>query len=187
MRVRVAELEFTASVAEVADRALTIQFRAPKPEMHEQLLQAAANPRARVQSLEDEREWRIADVSFGYVGSEPWGMHHHTWRLALVDRTAAGVVVVAGVELEPYELRVEPTDDGVARLMLRAAVTDAQLAELAPLSGTVVTVQHERGEQRMLLERFAWGPSSAHGQAVALVCTDLLAFRRVADIDAWEL
>src|SRR5205814_3524080 len=91
VRIRVADLEVTASVAEVFDRGLAVTFRAPKPEMHESLLEAAAR-REHVLSLEDDREFRIADVSFAYVGSEPWGMHHHTWRLEQVVRAYAGAL-----------------------------------------------------------------------------------------------
>ncbi len=217
MRLRVAELEFSASVAEVGERWVAVQFRAPKLEMHEALL-AAAQRRERVLSSDDEREFRIADVSFAYVGSEPWGMHHHTWRLEQIVRLAGGSFHIAGLQLEPYEYREDVSADGVLRFALRASVTDAQLQALAQLSGSVVDVTREdEPARRMLLEGFVHGQSSQHGQAVAFVCTEqieprlalagistqdlsgvllrkgiltlteLLDLRRVTDIDAWDL
>lgn len=210
MRFRVGDIEFTASISEVADRSLTIQFRAPKIEMHEQLLEAAGR-RTLVASLEDEREWRIEDVNFGYVGSEPWGMHHHTWRLLQVERVTVGLLRVGGVELQPYDYREDTDSDGIVRFAARAAVGDAELHALAELYGAVVDVERNEQPLRMRLEGFVWGSSTAHGQAVALLCTEqteprvtlasatpldlahllskdrLLAQRQVADIDAWDL
>ncbi len=218
MRFRIGDVELTASISEVGERALTIQFRAPKLELHEQLL-AAAQQRAGVTSLDDDKEWRIADVSFGYVGSEPWGMHHHTWRLEQVTRVAVGPLRLGDGELQPYDYREETTPDGMLRFALRAAADDSQLRALAQLSGVIVDVQRSDDAQprRMLLEGFVWGASTAHGQAVALVCTeqveprvtlagastpdllgallrkgllgpdDVMELRRVQDVDAWEL
>jgi len=176
VRFRIGEVELTASVAEVAERALTIQFRAPKIELHEQLLDAARR-RAAVLSLEDNREWRVANVSFGYVGSEPWGMHHHTWRLEQVSRVAIDSIRIGDLSLRPYDYREENSKDGSFRFALRAAVTDSDLHHLATLSGTLVEVQRgdlEPRSRRMLLEGFVWGTSTRHGQAVALVCSEEL-------------
>jgi hypothetical protein len=175
VRFRVAELEFTASVAEVGERSLTIQFRAPRMQMHEQLLEAAQQ-RAHVQSLEDDREWRIANVSFGYVGSEPWGMHHHTWRLEQVSRVAIESIRIGDLPLRLYDYREETSADGTLRFALRAAVTDSELRVLAALTGTRVAVQRDLDprSRRMLLEGFVWGPSTRHAKAVALVCSEQL-------------
>jgi hypothetical protein len=172
VRFRIGEVELTASVAEVAERALTIQFRAPKIELHEQLLEAARR-RAAVVSLADDREWRVANVSFGYVGSEPWGMHHHTWRLEQVSRVAVGKLRIGDVALQPYDYREDTSEDGSFRFALRAAVTDSDLHALATLSGTVVAVVREQEPpRRTLLEGFVWGTSTRHGKAVALVCSE---------------
>jgi hypothetical protein len=174
VRFQIGEVNFTASIAEAAERAITIQFRAPKLEMHEQLLQAA-HQRANVLSLDDDKEWRVANVSFAYVGSEPWGMHHHTWRLEQVSRVAVGVLRIGDVALQPYDYREETAEDGGFRFALRAAVTDSELRALAALTGTFVEVQRsdlESRPRRMLLEGFVWGSSTRHGQAIALVCSE---------------
>jgi hypothetical protein len=210
MRLRIGELEVSASVVEVADRTLTVQFRAPKLALHEQLLEAAGR-RTLVASLEDEREWRIDDVNFGYVGSEPWGMHHHTWRLVQVERVVVGTLRLESVELQPYDYREDTDADGLLRFAARAPATDEQLARLARLYGSVLDVQRNEQTLRMRLEAFVWGPSTPHGQSVAVLCSaqteprvtlagatplnlshllgrdELLAQRQVADIDAWDL
>jgi hypothetical protein len=172
VRFRVDDIEFSASVQEVADRGLTIQFRAPKLEMHEALLEAVAR-RAHVLSLEDEREWRIADVSFGYVGSEPWGMHHHTWRLEQVVRVSGGPLRIADLTFEPYDYREDTAAEGVLRFAFRAAASDSDLRALATLSGTLVEVVRDQEPPRLVLVAgFVWGMSSTHGQAIALVCSE---------------
>jgi hypothetical protein len=217
VRFRVDELEFSASIQEATERGLTIQFRAPKVEMHEALLEAAAR-RAHVLSPEDDREWRVADVSFGYVGSEPWGMHHHTWRLEQVGRISGAPLRIADLTFEPYDYREDRGADSVLRFAFRAAASDSNLRALATLSGTVVEVVREQEQRRMLLEGFVWGASNKHGQAIALVCseqleprvtasgatsleaqllalltrnvphtTELLELRHVQDVDAWDL
>ena len=112
MRFKVGDLVFPASVVESDANSLTIQFRAPKVEMHEQVV-AEARARARGgvfllgDSGEHETEWRVDDSGFTYVGTEPWGMHHHTWRIEQVERLSLTSLVLGPITLEPYEYREE--------------------------------------------------------------------------------
>src|SRR3954468_1768565 len=125
MRFQAGELSFTASVAEVDTttsaqtgnevRALTIQFRAPKQAMHEQALDAIRErAHGGLFSLSDagevDAEWRITDSGVSYVGTEPWGIHHHTWRVEQIERLAITRLVLNDVALEPYDYREEITD-----------------------------------------------------------------------------
>jgi hypothetical protein len=179
MRFKVGDLVFPASVVESDATSLTIQFRAPKLEMHEQVVaEAHARGRGGVfllgDSGEPETEWRVDDSGFTYVGTEPWGMHHHTWRIEQVERLSLTSLVLGPVTLEPYEYREETTDDGALRLAARAAVSDEQLRALSTLQACDVTrVGISPDPRRMRLDGYVWGPSAAHGQSVALVCADL--------------
>jgi hypothetical protein len=230
MKFRVGELTFTASVAESDQRespqtgaplrVLTIEFRAPKVEMHEQLLAAIEHcARGGVFSIDEanEAEWRVEASGFTYVGSEPWGMHHHTWRIEQVERLSITSLVLGPLTLVPYDYR-EELSDGQLRLAARAPVNDAELTTLASLSTVdVVRAGISAEPRRMHVEGYVWG-NGAHGQAVALMCVDageprvtlaevtpvvnvfhvlldkgildraeVHAARRVADIDAWAL
>lgn len=185
-----------------------MQFRAPKLEMHEAVLAAAQqHQRGGVFSFEDEtqpeREWRVVDSAFAYVGSEPWGVHHHTWRLAQVSRLAVSALRLGDLSLVPYDYREEVTELGVLRVAARAPVDAAALAELGRLVLTRVQVLREGISDEpvsMLLEGYVWGPSAEHGQAVAVVLsseprvtlagatpTSDQATRQVKDLDAWAL
>lgn len=177
MRFTVGELTFSASVAESSEQSLTIEFRAPKQEMHERVL-AAVRERNRggVFSLDDagqpDAEWRVDDSGFTYVGSEPWGMHHHTWRIERVERAAITSLQLGTLVLQPYDYREELDAAGQLRLAARAPVSDADLATLSALTVIAVIREGISAEPRqMRLEGYMWGPGS-HGQAVALVCVD---------------
>jgi len=179
MRFKVGELVFPASVVESDATSLTIQFRAPKVEMHEQIV-AEAQARARGgvfllgDSGEPETEWRVDDSGYTYVGTEPWGMHHHTWRIEQVERLSLTSLVIGSITLEPYEYREEQADQGPLRLAARAAVLDEQLHTLSTLQTCEVTrVGISPEPRRMRLDGYVWGPSAVHGQAVALVCSDV--------------
>src|SRR5690349_6876463 len=101
MRFVVGELRFNATISDsetlispttgAALRRLTVQFRAQKADMHARALEAALLRRAGgVFSLTDdgetEAEWRVLDSGCTYIGSEPWGINHHTWSLEQVER-----------------------------------------------------------------------------------------------------
>jgi len=230
VKFRVGELTFTASVAESNQREspqtgaplrlLTIEFRAPKVEMHEQLVDAAQqHARGGVFSVDEptEAEWRVEASGFTYVGSEPWGMHHHTWRIEQVERLSITALVLGPLTLVPYDYR-EELANGQLRLAARATLSDADLTTLATLTDVDV-VRHGISSEprRMRLEGYVWG-DGAHGQAVAIVCADVgeprvtlagatpvtnildvlldkgildraevHAARRVADVDGWAL
>ena len=185
MKFRVGELTFSASVAESNQResaqtgaplrVLTIEFRAPKVEMHEQLLAASEQcARGGVFSVDEptEAEWRVEASGFTYVGSEPWGMHHHTWRIEQVERLTISALSLGPLTLVPYDYREELDADGQLRLAARASISDAELATLSTLFMVdVVRAGISPEPRRMRLEGYVWG-SGAHGQAVALVCAD---------------
>jgi hypothetical protein len=183
MRFKVGDLVFPASVVESDQTGLTIQFRAPKPEMHEQLLvEVLQRERGGVFALADkgepESEWRVKDSGFTYVGSEPWGMHHHTWRIEQVERLSIESLVLGPLTLEPYEYREAADDDGTLQLSARAAVSDEQLHTLASLHTCDVTRVGISPEPRpMRIRGYLWGRRGDRGLAVALVCSDVSAPR----------
>src|SRR5262245_10735473 len=121
-----------------------------------------------------ESEWRVDDSGFTYVGTEPWGMHHHTWRIEQVERLSLTALVLGPLTLEPYEYREETSEDGGLRLAARAPASDADLAALGALTSAVAVtrVGISAEPRQMLLEGYVWGPSAPHGQAVALACSD---------------
>lgn len=186
------ELSFNASVAEVGQTTsaasgsqlttMTIQFRIPKPEQHEQALEAAAQRRHgglfSTDETQGETEWRVLASDFTYVGTEPWGMHHHTWQIEQVERVACTALVLGGDRrLAVYDYREAVSDEGVLRFAARAVASDEDLAAIAAmhLFGATVDVVREGVSpepRRMRLDSYVWG-QGAHGQAVALVCSDL--------------
>jgi hypothetical protein len=217
MKFRAGELAFTASVADVSTttsaqtgnalRALTIQFRAPKQAMHELALDAVRErARGGLFSLTDagdvEAEWRVEDSSVAYVGTEPWGMHHHTWRVEQIERLAITRLKLNDLDLEPYDYKEELTD-GVLRLAARCPISNEDLEKLATFAEVDVVRQGiSDTPRRMWLEGYVHGPG-AKGSGVALVCSDVVEPRvtmagfsgaheppkagQVRDLDAWAL
>src|SRR5205085_2122877 len=151
----------------------------PKQEMHEAALSAVErNARGGLLSLTDagevEAEWRISDSAVNYVGTEPWGMYHHTWRVEQVERLAISRLVLGSLTLEPYDYR-EEVFDGVLRLAARAPISDADVAVLASCSQVQVQrIGISDAPRAMWLEGYVTGPSAEHGGAVALVCSDVV-------------
>src|SRR6266851_8248818 len=140
MKFRAGELEFNATIAEASEspspqtgdplRTLTIQFRAQKVPMHEQaLIEADQRRSGGLFSLGDadqpDLEWRVRESTSSFVGTEPWGINHHVWRIAQVERLACDRLIVDSVELEPYEYAEEVSDDGFVRLVARAFISEA--------------------------------------------------------------
>jgi hypothetical protein len=187
LKFRAGELEFNATVAEATEsisaqtgeplRILTIQFRAQKTALHDQALATA--PRLRhggLFSLNDadqpDLEWRVSDSSSSYVGSEPWGINHHLWRLEQVERLACTRLVIGAVELEPYDYAEEVSAEGVIRLAARALISEAQLGALSTM-GDVVQVQRVgiSDTPREMGLAYLWA-ERPNGLGVVVTCVD---------------
>ena len=187
MKFRSGDLEFNANVAESGEapspqtgdplRSLTIQFRAQKIAVHEQALAAAEERQtgglfSLTDNDEPELEWRVRESSSSYVGTEPWGINHHVWRIEQVERLACERLIIGPVVLEPYEYVEEVADDRTVRLAARALISDADLQVLAGLEGVVDVVRAGISDtpRRMRLQ-YVWShrPEAA---AVAVACVD---------------
>lgn len=188
MKFRAGDLEFNASVVESGETAstqtgnalqlLTIQFRAQKSGVHESAVtEALQRQSGGLFSLGDdnepETEWRVRESNWTYVGTEPWGVNHHVWRIEQVERLACTRLVVGAVSLEPYDY-VESVADGVVRLAARAQVTDDVLDSISRLVGVldVVRVGISDTARQMRLSGYVWG-ENANGLAVVLACQDV--------------
>jgi hypothetical protein len=173
MKFRAGELEFNASVADASEapspqtgdllRSLTIQFRAQKITMHEQaLVEAGQRQSGGLFSLNDttnapETEWRVRDSNSSYVGTEPWGINHHVWRIEQVERLACERLSIGSIELEPYDY-TEEVQDGVVRLAARALASEADLVALSKLEGIVdVTRVGISDTPRRMRLSYVWG------------------------------
>ncbi|HEV7663525.1 MAG TPA: hypothetical protein VGQ62_08325 [Chloroflexota bacterium] len=175
MKFRTGDLEFNANVADSTEapsaqtgdllRSLTIQFRAQKAAIHEQVLVAATERQnGGLFSLTDDNEpdleWRIRDSSTQYVGTEPWGINHHVWRIEQVERLACERLVVGdNISLEPYDYAESVNDEGVVRLAARALVSEADLVALSQLTGAVAIARIgiSNTSRQMTLD-YVWGP-----------------------------
>jgi len=182
VKFRAGDLEFNATVAEssqtTSPRAMTIQFRAQKTTMHAQAVEAAEQRRSgglfSVDEGLPESEWRVRESTFSYVGTEPWGINHHVWRIEEVERLACERLMLGSLSLEPYEYLEKVSDTGIVRLAARAATSQSQLDALSRLSGPieVTRVGISNTPRRMLLDGYVWGPSPS-GLAAALACEDV--------------
>jgi hypothetical protein len=162
-------------------RTLVVQFRAPKLAMHEQALEAVRS-RQPVYSLgedgEPDGEWRIREGGFTYIGSEPWGVHHHTWRLEEVERVACRLLRLAELELEPYEYAEQAADDGRLTLAARCVASAEALHAVRELrfdglAIDVVRVGISHEPRSMRLDEYVWGPCVRGELGVALRCQDV--------------
>lgn len=188
MKFRAGQFEFSASVVESGQSAsaqtgnplqlLTIQFRAQKAGMHEAAVTEALQRQSGglysfTESEEPELEWRVRESNWTYVGSEPWGVNHHVWRIEQVERIACSRLVVGSVSLEPYDY-AETVTDGVVRLAARAVVAEDVLDSLSRLMGAleVVRVGISETPRQMRLSGYVWGQIT-DGLAVALACEDV--------------
>ena len=201
MKFRAGDLEFSATVAETSEtrspqtgdmlRAMTIQFRAQKAGMHEAAVaEALQRQSGGLFSLDDadtpEMEWRVRESNWTYVGSEPWGVNHHMWRIEQVERLACSVLRLAGLELEPYDYVEEVTDDGLVRLAARALISPDDLAALSRVVGPieVTRVGISPNARSMRLSGYVWG-ERPDGLAVVLACEDVREPRvRVSGLEA---
>jgi hypothetical protein len=185
VKFRAGGLEFNATVAEAGEspsaqtgeplRVLTIQFRAQQIPMHEQALeQAQQRHSGGLFSLGDgdqpELEWRVRDSTSSYVGTEPWGINHHVWRIEQVERLLCTRLVLGPLELAPYEYAEEVGDDGLVRLVARALVEDAHLEAVAMMPDVVpvtrVGISDTPCQMRLA---YLWG-ARPEGLAVIVRC-----------------
>jgi hypothetical protein len=188
VKFRAGDLEFNATVAESSEspspqtgdpvRALTIQFRAQKIAMHEQaVLQAEQCQAGGLFSLSEgdtpELEWRVRERSSSYVGSEPWGINHHVWRIEQVERLAIEQLLLGALELEPYDYAEQVDEDGVVRLAARALVSEVDLTTLSAVTGPldVVRIGISSTPRRMVMS-YVWGEGS-EGPVVVVQCEDV--------------
>ena len=189
MKFRAGELEFNASVADTGQapspqtgdllRSMTIQFRAQKAAMH---ALAADEAQQRLtgglfsltDADEQDTEWRVCESTFSYVGSEPWGINHHVWRIEEVERLACERLILGSLTLQPHEYAERVSDAGVVRLAARAPASEADLEALSRLSGAidVVRVGISSTPRSMLLDGYVWGPGPS-GLSVAVACEDV--------------
>lgn len=190
MKFRAGDLEFTASVMESSQAAsaqtghtlqsLTIQFRAQKAGVHEAAVTAALQRQSgglyslAESSDEPEVEWRVRESNWTYVGSEPWGVNHHVWRIEQVERLEISRLIVGSVELEPYDYTESLSDDGAVRLAARALVSPADLEALSRVSGLVLVqrVGISDTPRTMRLSGYVWG-ERPESLAVSLACEDM--------------
>jgi hypothetical protein len=188
MKFRAGELEFNASVVESSQSAsprtgnqlqlLTIQFRAQKSGVHESAVTEALQRQSGgllslTEAGEPELEWRVRESNWTYVGTEPWGVNHHTWRIEQVERLECKKLVLGGISLEPYDY-AETAIEGAVRLAARAAIADADLEAISRLTGAVevVRVGISDAPRMMRLSGYVWG-EQPEGLAVVVACDDV--------------
>ena len=189
LKFRAGELEFNATIAEASEspspqtgdplRTLTIQFRAQKEPMHELALVEAEQRRAGglfslAESGEPELEWRVRSSRFNYVGTEPWGINHHLWRIEQVERLACSQLVIGALVLEPDDYAEAVSDEGVVRLVARARISPADLDTLS-MSSAVAPVRRVGISEtpRQMSFEYVWGDHPSEGLAVVIRCEDV--------------
>ena len=196
MKFRAGEFEFTASVVESGQldspqtgntlQLLTIQFRAQKAGVHESAVTEALQRQAGgLYSLDDadqpEMEWRVRESNWTYVGTEPWGVNHHVWRIEQVERLECTRLVIASISLEPYDY-AENVADGRVRLAARALISEADLSTLSHVFGAVDVTRLGISDtaRRMRVSGYVWG-ESADALAVVVACEDVAEPRVTVD------
>jgi hypothetical protein len=190
VKFRAGDLEFNASVVESNQQPspqtgnslqlMTIQFRAQKEAVHEAAVtEALARQSGGLYSLDEtdqpEIEWRVRESNWTYVGSEPWGVNHHVWRIEQVERIACELLRLGAVDLEPYDYAEEVLPEGGVRLAARALVSEADLDAISRLVGPldVTRVGISETARRMRLSGYVWG-ERFEGLVVVLACEDVL-------------
>jgi hypothetical protein len=190
VKFRAGELEFNASVVESAQLAspqtgnplqvMTIQFRAQKEPVHQSAVtEALERQSGGLFSLDEsdqpETEWRVRESNWTYVGTEPWGVNHHVWRIEQVERFACEVLRLGGVDLEPYDYTEEVLPEGGVRLAARALVTEADLEAISRIVGPVEVTRFGISDaaRQMRLTGYVWG-ERFEGPVVVLACEDVV-------------
>jgi len=189
VKFRAGELEFNASVVESSQSAspqtgnplqlMTIQFRAQKEGVHEAAVtEALQRQSGGLYSLDEsdqpEVEWRVRESNWTYVGSEPWGVNHHVWRIEQVERIACELLRLGTVELEPYDYTEEVLPDGGVRLAARALVSEDDLATISGFFGPLEVTRLGISDtpRQMRLTGYVWG-ERLEGLVVVLACADV--------------
>jgi hypothetical protein len=188
MKFRAGDLEFNASVVESAQsvsaqtgnalQLLTIQFRAQKAGVHEAAVtEALQRQSGGLYSLgeadQPDIEWRVRESNWTYVGSEPWGVNHHVWRIEQMERLACSQLRLGAIELEPYDY-AEDVSDQHLRLAARALVGETDLEAISRLAGAleVVRVGISETPRQMRLTGYVWGERE-DGTSVVVACEDV--------------
>ena len=192
MKFRAGDLEFNASVVESGQSAspqtgntlqlLTIQFRAQKAGVHEAAVtEALQRQSGGLYSLDEanepEMEWRVRESNWSYMGTEPWGVNHHVWRIEQVERLECTRLVIASVNLSPYDY-AENVADGRVRVAARALITERDLSALSHTIGPVevTRVGISEAPRLMRLSGYVWGETT-DGLAVVVACEDVVEAR----------
>jgi hypothetical protein len=188
MKFRAGDLEFNASVVESSQSSspqtgnplqqMTISFRAQKAGMHEAAVtEALQRQSGGLFSLDDSNqpdlEWRVRESNWNYMGQEPWGVNHHQWRIEQVERLLCTRLIVAGVDLEPYDY-AENLTDGRVRLAARALISDDGLQTIAHVFGpiAITRIGISDSPRQMRMTGYVWG-ERPEGLAVVLGCEDV--------------
>ena len=189
MKFRAGNLEFNASVVDSDQLAsprtgnmlqvLTIQFRAQKAGVHEAAVtEALQRQSGGLYSLgeadQPDIEWRVRESNWTYVGSEPWGVNHHVWRIEQMERLACSRLRLGTIELEPYDYAEELIAEAGVRLAARALVSQAELDTISRMAGPleVVRVGISETPRHMRLSGYVWGEHEA-GLGVVVACEDV--------------
>src|SRR5579859_5270730 len=196
MKFKAGALEFNATVAEASEslspqtgallRALTIQFRAQQAAMQEQaLVEATQRQAGGLFSVGDadqaDLEWCVRESTSSYVGTEPWGINHHVWRIEQVERLACKLLVIGPLELEPYEYLEAVSDDGVVTLVARALISAADLDALSLAPAVLPVIRRGISDTpRSMTIAYVWG-ERPEGPAVVVRCVDASAAQLTLD------
>jgi hypothetical protein len=116
----------------------------------------------------------VRETTWNYIGNEPYGWNHHTWRIEQVERLAISRLLLGTIAFEPYDYVESVDDDGVLRLAARALVSEQTLATLSSVVGPteVVRVGISDTARRMRLSGYVWG-ERYDGLVVAFACQDV--------------
>jgi hypothetical protein len=189
VKFRSGELEFNASVVESSQQPspqtgnplqlMTIQFRAQKEGVHEAAVtEALQRQSGGLYSLDEsdtpEVEWRVRESNWTYVGTEPWGVNHHVWRIEQVERIACELLRLADVQLEPYDYAEEVLADGGVRLAARALVTESDLEAISRMVGPLEVTRLGISDtpRPMRLSGYVWG-ERFEGLVVVVACAEV--------------
>jgi hypothetical protein len=189
LKFRAGDLEFNATIVDSFEfaspqtanmlRSLTIQFRAQKAGVHEAAVtEALERQSGGLYSLgasdEAETEWRVRESTWTYVGTEPYGMNHHVWRIEQMERLACTQLLVGPVTLDPYDYVESTAEAGFLRLAARSAISSDGLDQLSRLSGSldVTRLGISDTPRQMRLSGYVWA-ERPDGLAVALACEDV--------------